>query len=400
MRTRPRGDAKARQSSTVALPARLSESLSLGHPWVYRTHVPPGTGFRSGSWVHVRAGSFSGYALWDESSPIALRVFSREAPPTRAWFRQRVAEARFLRASRIGADTNAYRLVFGEGDGMPGVSVDIYDRHAVIVTYADSLDAIIPDLVHALQQELSLDGIVRRRGRSGSGERLVLLWGVEPPRPLKVQEHGIRFYVDLEMGQKTGLFLDHRENRSYVREHAGGARVLNLFSYTGGFSVYAASGGARKVTSVDSAAPAMAAAHQNFALNGIDPELHEFSTRDVFEYLEASRAEGRKFDFVISDPPSFAGSKDKQHAALRAYARLHALGLSTVELGGSYAAASCTAQVSPEAFRQVLAESAARARVRLQLVHDIGHAADHPVFAGHAEGRYLKFMVGRVLARV
>lgn len=397
---RSRGGRAPRSHSTLVLPAHLAESLSLGHPWVYRSHVPPGTSLASGSWVQIRAGTFTGYGLWDATSPIALRIFSREAAPDAAWFRQRLREAWALRAPLIREKTSAFRVLFGEGDGVPGLTIDVYDRYAVLLTYADSLETVVPDVVALLPQELPLDGILRRRSRAASGDRLTLLWGGEPPAKLIVQEHGVRLRADLEFGQKSGLFLDHRENRVFVRAHAHARRVLNLFSYTGAFSLYAALGGASQVTSVDQAQPAMLAARENFSINRLDPEEHEFVVGDVFEVLEKVRVKGRKFDLVISDPPSFASSKDKQRSALRAYLRLHTLGLSVVEPGGLFAAASCTSQVSLEAFRKTLAEAAGRARVRLQLIHEIGQPFDHPVFAGHPEGRYLKFIVGRVLARV
>jgi 23S rRNA (cytosine1962-C5)-methyltransferase len=228
----------------------------------------------------------------------------------------------------------------------------------------------------------------------------VLLEGREPPRSLLVTEYGVRFLADLYAGQKTGLFLDHRENRVYVRGQAQGRSVLNLFAYTGGFSLLAALGGARSVTSVDIAPAAIAAAAENFRQNGLPAALHEGVVGDVFDYLETARKKGKRFDLVVCDPPSFASSQSKQFAALRAYARLNALGLSLVEPGGLYAAASCTAQVSPEAFRLTLAQAAARAGVRLQIVHDVGQPADHPIFIGHPEGRYLKFVVARVLGPV
>jgi 23S rRNA (cytosine1962-C5)-methyltransferase len=383
---------------SLVLPTSLSDQLALGHPWIYRDHVPQDLDLPSGSWVHVRAGSSEAYALWDRTSPIALRVFSRHGPPDAAWFRKRVSEALALRAPLRAGSTNAFRVLYGEGDGVPGLTVDLYDRHAVLVTYADSVDTLVPDVVRELKRELSLDGVLQRRRGAGEGaDRVVLLDGREPPRPLIVSEHGVRFVADLYAGQKTGLFLDHRENRAYVRSVARGADVLNLFAYTGGFSVYAALGGARRVTSVDIAPAAIAAARENFAENGVAAELHEAVAADVFAYLEKARREARRFDLVICDPPSFASSQSKQYAALRAYARLNALGLSLLSEGGLYAAASCTAQVSPEAFRHTLAQAAARAGVRLQIIHDVGQPVDHPIFVGHPEGRYLKFVVGRVL---
>jgi 23S rRNA (cytosine1962-C5)-methyltransferase len=351
------------------------------------------------TWVQVRAGRFEGYGLWDKSSPIAIRMFSRSVIPDRSWFTARVREAAALRRSLESADTNAYRLLYGEGDGVPGITVDVYDRYAVVVTYASALDALVPELCDVLMQELPLAGILRRERAHSAEEsaRTSLLIGESPPEQLLVRENGVKLVANLYHGQKTGLFLDHRDNRAYVRGISAGKRVLNLFSYTGAFSVYAALGGATHVTSVDVAGKAVAAATRNFSENGLSPDVHEPVVADVFEYLERGRAEGLRFDLVICDPPSFAGSQSGRHAAVRAYVRVNALGLSLVSPGGFYAAASCTAQVSPEQFRQALAEAAERARVRFQIVHDVGQAADHPVFAGHPEGRYLKFVVGRIL---
>jgi 23S rRNA (cytosine1962-C5)-methyltransferase len=386
---------------SIELPANLSEQLALGHPWIYRNHVPPGLDLPSGSWVQIRAGRTEAYALWDRDSPIALRVFSRKTAPDAAFFRARVAEALALRAPLRATATTAFRLLYGEGDGLPGLTVDVYDRYAVVVTYADSVEALLPDVIRALREQLELDGILRRqRGAAEASERTVLLEGREPPRPLLVTEHGVRFLADLYSGQKTGLFLDHRENRAYVRGVARDKRVLNLFAYTGGFSVAAALGGAKSVSSVDIAPGSIAAARENFRENGLAEAEHEAVVGDVFAYLETARQAGKRFDLVVCDPPSFASSQSKQYAALRAYVRLNALGLSLVERGGLYAAASCTAQVSPEAFRHTLAQAAERAQVRLQIIHDIGQPADHPIFVGHPEGRYLKFVVARVLGPV
>ncbi|HWA71771.1 MAG TPA: class I SAM-dependent rRNA methyltransferase [Polyangiaceae bacterium] len=386
---------------SLLLPENLGEQLSLGHPWIYRNHLPSDLSLPNGSWVHLRSGKAEGYALWDQSSPIALRLFSRRQVPDSGWFRARIADAVALRAPLRAASTTAYRLLYGEGDGIPGLTLDIYDRYAVVVTYADSVDTLVPAVLRAVREQVALDGILqRRRAPSDGNERAVLLEGREPPRPLLVTEYGVRFVADLYAGQKTGLFLDHRENRVYVRGQAQGRSVLNLFAYTGGFSLLAALGGARSVTSVDIAPAAIAAAVENFRQNDLPAALHEGVVSDVFDYLEAAREQGRRFDLIVCDPPSFASSQSKQFAALRAYARLNALGLSLVEPGGLYAAASCTAQVSPEAFRLTLAQAAARAGVRLQIVHDVGQPADHPVFVGHPEGRYLKFVVARVLGPV
>jgi 23S rRNA (cytosine1962-C5)-methyltransferase len=179
----------------------------------------------------------------------------------------------------------------------------------------------------------------------------------------------------------------------------GQGSLLNLFCYTGGFSVVAAQHGAARVTSVDRAEPAVARARDNFALNGCATEAHEFVTADCYEYLAQAIEQQRQFDTVMCDPPSLARNRSQLEAAIRAYTLLNARGMRCTKPGGFYGAASCTAQVSPEAFRQLLGEAARRAGRRLQIVHEAGHAPDHPHFAAHPEGRYLKFIVGRVLER-
>ena len=383
---------------TLELPGQLKRGLQAGHPWVYRDHVPRGFQAPSGSWVKLRCGTYSAFALWDETSKIALRLFSEAGVPDAAWVRERVANALELRRSLLDSQTSAYRLLYGEGDGIPGLTVDIYGAFAVIVTYADSLEVVVPWVVRALAELLKLHGVVRRaRVRDGEAPRLEVLHGRLPPRELIISEHGLRMQVDLFMGQKTGLFLDHRENRRFLGNLCANKRVLNLFSYTGAFSLYAARAGARSVTSVDMSQPAARAARANFELNGIDADQHEFLSEDVFEFLERTRQKGVTYDIVICDPPSFANSRDQQKNALRAYVSVNSSGLRVLEPRGIYAAASCTAQVSPDSFRGVLAEAAVNAKRRLQIFHDAGHAADHPIFVGHPEGRYLKFVVARAL---
>jgi 23S rRNA (cytosine1962-C5)-methyltransferase len=383
---------------TLELPAQLKRGLQAGHPWVYRDHVPRGFQAASGTWVKVRAGGYSAFALWDETSKIALRLFSERGVPDADWVKERVAVALALRRALLDEHTSAYRLLYGEGDGIPGLTVDVYGSFAVIVTYADSLETLVPWVVRALAELLKLHGVVRRaRVRDGEPPRLEVLHGRLPPRDLIIAEHGLRMQVDLFLGQKTGLFLDHRANRRFLAELCAGKRVLNLFSYTGAFSLHAARAGAASVTSVDLSQPAARAARTNFELNGLDPEQHEFLAEDVFEFLERTRQAGTSYDVVICDPPSFANSREQQRNALRAYVSVNSSGLRVLETNGIYAAASCTAQVSGDAFRGVLAEAAVNAKRRLQIFHDAGHAADHPIFAGHPEGRYLKFLVARAL---
>jgi 23S rRNA (cytosine1962-C5)-methyltransferase len=383
-------------TQTLELPKNLEASLGDGHPWVYRDHVSRDFTAPSGSWVRIRAGRFTGYALWDAESAIALRVFSAVGQPDAAWIASRVIAAWDLRAPLRERGITAFRCLAGEGDGLPGITADFYAGFVVLVTYAAALDAIVPWVTAALCELPGVLGILRRDHADRAAE-LELVWGRRPPRELVVAEYGVRLPVDIGVGQKTGLFLDQRENRRFIAELAPGRSVLNLFSYTGGFSLHAALAGASRVTSVDSAPAAMQAARRGFELNGLDPEAHEFVVGDAFEYLERTAREKRRFDLVISDPPSFARNRQQLPAAERAYSRLGTACMNVTEPGGFYVASSCTGQVSPEAFKKLLAGAAHKARKRLQIVHDAGQPLDHPVLAGHAEGRYLKFVVGRVL---
>jgi 23S rRNA (cytosine1962-C5)-methyltransferase len=383
----------------LALPESLEGRLSAGHPWIYRDHVPPRFRADAGDFVRVRAGRFDGYALWDSDSPIALRVFSRQRRPDATWTRERVEEAWQLRRRLLPPNTDAFRLLFGEGDGLPGIVVDVYAGFAVVVSYSPALSQVVSWVVRALAERPELRGVCERTTRrKDRSSELKPLHGEKPPALVMVREHGLTYEVDLEAGQKTGLFLDHRDNRRYLRELAAGATVLNLFSYTGAFSVSCAAGGAASVTSVDIAAPAIAAAGRNFEHNRLATP-HEGVAGDVFEFLEGAKRAGRRWDIVIADPPSFASSRSELYGALRAYKKLHAAALAVLTPGGLYAAASCTSQVSPDAFRQTLAEAAGRGQ-RLTVVHEAAHAVDHPYGVGHLEGRYLKFVLCRALPAV
>jgi 23S rRNA (cytosine1962-C5)-methyltransferase len=379
---------------TVELPISLQSRLSLGHPWVYRNQVQSAPELPSGTWVRVRCGAFSAVGLWDAHSAIAVRLFSRRAVPDEQWVADRVAEAWELRAPIRAGATSAYRWIYGESDGLPGIVVDLYDRFAVILTYVESVEVLVPWLAEALHGHRSLEGVLWRLPASGE---LRPLWGRLPPRDLVVEEHGLLYHADLQAGQKSGLYFDQRENRLALGPWCRDKTVLDCFCYVGGFSLHAVRGGATKVTACDTASAAVEAAQRNFSLNGLDPTQHDFVTGDCFELLEELRVGGQRFDVVILDPPSFARDRKSRRAAERAYVRLNRLGLGCVRPGGLLASASCTSQVSHQAFREALAEAARRADRRLVTLHDAGQAVDHPVPAHFPEARYLKFIVSRVM---
>ncbi len=368
---------------------------------MYRDQLAPGLHVNQsgadGNWVRVECGDWSGYGLWDQHSPIALRIFSHDLVPDQAWITEQLAAAWELRAAIRQGATTAYRVVFGEGDGLPGITVDLYADFAVIAIYADSVRALVPLVAAALREIVPVRGIVERlpRDEQAADAKVRLVWGVAPPSSLVIEEHGLKFRANLHAGQKTGLFLDHRENRHFLEPWSYGKRVLNCFSYTGAFSVYAAWGGAAEIVSCDVAPAAAEDARHNFALNGFNPANYEFAVEDCFTLLERFARTGRQFDLIILDPPAFATSKRQFHAAVRAYTRLNQLALRCLVPDGLLASASCTSQVGPEAFHALLATAAAEAGRRLQIIHDAGQPVDHPVPAHFPEGRYLKFMLCR-----
>jgi 23S rRNA (cytosine1962-C5)-methyltransferase len=378
---------------TLELPPALKSRLSQGHPWVYGNQVSNAPDIPSGTWVRVRCGGFFSFGLWDAQGAIAVRLFSRRRVPDADWVADRVAEAWNLRASVRATATSAYRWIYGESDGLPGIVVDLYGEFALIQTYAQSVEGLVPWVADALHAHTTLLGILWRPKDGALGS----LWGRLPPRNLTVEEQGLLFEADLFAGQKTGLYFDQRDNRLTLASWSEGQTILDCFCYVGAFSLYALRGGAKSVVACDTAAGAVQSAQRNFLLNGFDPDQHTFLVQDCFELLERFAGEGRQFDIVVLDPPSLARNRQSRHVAERAYVRLNQLALGCVRPGGLLASASCTSQVSPEAFRRALAEAARRAGRWLLVLHDAGHPLDHPVPTHFPEARYLKFVVSRVL---
>lgn len=380
----------------VTVAPHLKEALRQGHPWVYRDQVTSKVTPKTGEWVKVRCGGWKGYGLWDESSPIAVRIYSLTQVPDRGWLRGVVEQAWQLRANIRKDQTNAYRWLYGEGDGLPGITVDLYDRFAVIQTYTEGFKTLRADLVKILPPIANLEGILWRSQSLETEEKVQLLWGEMPPKDLLVTEHNLKFQVDLRAGQKTGLFLDHRENRQYVESLSNDRSVLNCFAYTGAFSLYALRGGARAVTSIDIGKGLAEVMDKNIKLNQLNPDRHQFITQDCFEALNHFQDQQTKFDLIILDPPSFAKNKQNRFAALRAYTKLNATAIRLVNPGGLLVSASCTSQISPEAFKTMLSQACAQADRRGQIIHEAGHPPDHPIPIGFMEGRYLKFVVLKI----
>jgi 23S rRNA (cytosine1962-C5)-methyltransferase len=385
----------------ATISAGAASAVLRGHPWIWREAVTRAPAATTGDAVviHDPQGRAVGQGLWDASSPIAARIYLRAIEPALDARVIVAAVARaFARRDRWKDDreTSAYRLCHGEGDRVPGVVIDRYADVAVLRFDGDAIAVWLPALVEGIWPLLEALGIRSfalraRRGEEGD-ERLRPLAGNPPPETITVRENGVFMVVDLLRGQKTGAFLDQRDNRRRVRELARGRRVLNLFSYAGGFSTAAVLGGAERVTSVDLAQAAHATAQISMRANGIDPSAHAFVTADAFAFLESAHKKGERWDLVVSDPPSFAPSEKSRPRALTAYRRLHGACAAVLAPRGILCASSCSSHVSMEDFATTLDDSAL-SRSDLCLVETHGPPWDHPTLPGWPEGRYLKFAV-------
>ncbi|HEY2903147.1 MAG TPA: class I SAM-dependent rRNA methyltransferase [Polyangia bacterium] len=403
-------------AAQLRLRKNLARAIAQGHPWLYRDAFRPSPPLPDGAIVEVLAPSGRPLArgFWDSVSPIAVRILVAEprAGDLLAAVDKRVADALARRLAAIDrARTDAFRWIHGEADGLPGVHADLYGTAVALRFDGAGAQAFYRNLPAAMETTARAQGIAlgavieRRRGPRGSAnnndqaearESAIALRGQLPPAEIVVRENDLLFGVDLAHGQKGGLFVDQRDNRALVRTLSDGRRVLNLFGYTGGFSLYAAAGGARDTTTVDIGRQAIAAARRNFERNGFDLDRATFAVEDAFVFLQDAARAGRQWDLVISDPPSFAPSSRSLPQALAAYRRLHRLAAAVTAPGGIFCAASCSSHVDKAAFLATVTEGARDAGRRFALDSCHGAGADHPVVPHFPEGGYLKFAVGRL----
>jgi 23S rRNA (cytosine1962-C5)-methyltransferase len=393
--------------ATVVLKPKRARPFFGRHPWVLDTAVLRVDGAPAdGDVVDLAThdGTFVARGLWNSTSKLRVRLYAFEAA-TRldaACWKSRIEAAVTLRRS-LGLDDRggAARLVNSEGDDLSGLIVDRYGDWLSVQVTALAMAHRLEEICDALESCVAPRGILLRGAERGLAkleglhlpDRLVR--GVAPAGPIFVLEHGLKFGVDLTEGQKTGFYLDQRDNRQAAARFARGRRVLDMFCYSGGFAVAcAASGGARSVLAVDSSAKATALAKGNADLNGAANVSVE--TADAFEKLAALKAAGDRFDMVILDPPKFARSRASLDDAMRAYHRINRLAVDLLEPGGILVTNSCSGAVSREDFLVMLAGVAQRSGRTIQLLECRGAAADHPVSAGCLEGEYLKCVIARV----
>jgi 23S rRNA (cytosine1962-C5)-methyltransferase len=373
-------------------------SIDAGHPWIYRDALERSDA-RAGELVRVidrdRSTLAIGYA---DEGVIALRIVARkkgelEGDPVAS----RLSTALAMRAPFVGTDTTAFRWVHGEADRLPGLVVDVYSTFAVVRFDSQGAERFVlgpsggnDALVAALRAARpSLTGVLVRKG-GGETKDVRVVWGEEPPELVRVTEHGMVLLADLRHGQKTGLFLDHRESRHRVRALATGREVLNLYGYTGGFSIAAGLGGARRVETVDVADAALALADQGWRANDLPPAAHTTHAEDVPRFLEHARERGAQYDLVVGDPPSFAPNEAAVANAMRSYRALHRACLRLLRPGGLYLAASCSSHIGTERFDRTIREAIEKVPRHVRILERWGGAADHPRLPAFPEGDYLK----------
>ena len=393
--------------NTIQLAPGREKSIERKHPWIFSGGVAKESpGIKDGERVQVinKAGYQLGIGHYQAGSiRVRMLQFGKKELPEDFWLKQLKAAYQLRRGLRmLREDNTAFRLVHGAGDGLPGLVIDIYGVVAVVQCHSigmyRELDSITEALKVVFGDKLQL--IYNRsentlsRNFDGGKKLEGALWG-EAEKQV-VLENGHQFNIDFANGQKTGFFLDQRNNRELLARYSAGKSVLNTFCYTGGFSVYALKAGARQVTSVDVSAPAMQLTEENVALNGQQLlERHVSVTSDVMEYFKT--ADMQKHDVVIVDPPAFAKSQKARHRAVQAYKRLNAAAIKRLKPGGLLFTFSCSRVVDRELFTNTIVAAGLESGRSASIIHVLSQGEDHPVNLYHPEGSYLKGLVLRVV---
>jgi 23S rRNA (cytosine1962-C5)-methyltransferase len=387
-------------AARIILKSGREKSARNRHPWLFSGAVGKVSGrITPGDIVSVFAadGSFIGKGFWNPHSQIRVRLltFSPESV-NEQWFRQRLEYAIALRDEVVPPQTDAYRLVNADGDLLPGLIVDRYADVLVLQISSLGMQRIKPVLLALLQQLTGAAHVFEKtEGHSLENEGLTpqVVWhlgGVDAP--VMIRENGLRFAVDVREGQKTGFFLDQRDNRQLLGRYAAGKTVLNCFSYSGGFSVYAAKNGADTI-SVDISEVAIALARQNFELNSLPSAQHRFVAANVFEYL---RETAGPFDVIVLDPPAFVKNRHHLQKGARAYKDINRLAMQKIAPGGLLLTCSCSSHVDAGLFRKIVFSAAQEAGRECQILAQPSQPPDHPINIYHLEGEYLKALLLRI----
>jgi len=387
--------------NTVRVTKKGADRVRNGHLWIYSSDVVDYEA-EGGSIVSVtdERGNFIGQALYSDASQISLRFLTQSNEQIdREWWQRRIREA--ARRRSVPPDTNAYRLIYSEGDLLPSLIVDRYDDVLVMQTLSQGTDAVKSLLLEILIEEFSPRAVIERndaRVRDLEGLPLIsaTVYG-KPPAELEILQHGLRFHVEPLGGQKTGSFLDQRENRLAARAAAATTnkqRALDCFTFNGAFALHLATA-CESVIGIDISADAVAAARKNALLNDLNDV--QFLEANVFDALREFEAGGERFDVIVLDPPAFAKNRASLKAAIRGYKEINLRALKLLHSGGVLVTCTCSYHVSEELFLEIVNQAAIDARRRVQVIEKRTQAADHPVLLGMPETYYLKCLVTRVI---
>jgi 23S rRNA (cytosine1962-C5)-methyltransferase len=396
----------AKQTAAARLRLRITAAAETivrsGHPWLFADSIHESN--RVGqvgelAVIYDRKNKFLAAGLFDPDSPIRVRILHMGKPQTidSAWWKTRLEKALAARRDLFDAQTTGYRLIHGESDGWPGLVLDKYDSTLVLKIYTAAWLPRLDEILALFKAEIACERIVLRLSRNIKpfAEKQFQVrdgqipFGSTPAEPVIFSENGLHFEADVLRGQKTGFFLDQRENRAEVEKLARGGKILNAFSFSGGFSVFAARGGAKSVTDLDISAHALESAKRNFALNkkfsGVAGCRHEIIHADCFDWLEKT---SEKFDLIVLDPPSLAKRATEREGAIRAYERLNSFGIEKLARDGTLVAGSCSAQVSSGEFFDAVRRVAMKSGRKFSELKTLQHPPDHP--ATFTEAQYLK----------
>lgn len=381
---------------SVTLKKGKDQSIKRFHPWVFSGAIHTTAEAEEGHWVRVEdaGGKALGFGHYHQGT-IAVKILHfGDTPPAADFWKDKLMAARSLRLSSAipTDDLNAYRLIHGEADGLSGLIIDVYNGVAIIQAHTLGMFNDREAVTQAIKSVL--------------GQTMIAVYFKSPPShqqksedgylygmsaiPHIIAEYGNKFYVDWETGQKTGFFLDQRENRKLLSNYSLGKSVLNTFCYTGGFSIYALQAGATLVHSVDASEKAVALTKENISLNGFSPEKHPAYCIDTFEFLKDKKD---VYDVIVLDPPAFAKHKSAKHQAMKGYQRLNAEAFRVVKSGGIVFTFSCSQVVDRQLFYDTIVSAAIQSGREIKVLHHMAQPPDHPVSIYHPEGEYLKGLV-------
>lgn len=388
-------------NKTITLKKNEDRRILSGHLWAFSNEIESVEGDpQIGDIIELKShsGKFLGVGFYNPHSLIAVRLLSRhEMEINKSFFHKRIANALALRR-KMYPDGETYRVVHGESDFLPGLVVDKYNEYLSLQTFSAGMDIRLPLICDVLEELFQPKGIVERneapmRKLETLEQRKSILRG--SVEPVMISENGIKYVIDLLEGQKTGFFLDQRENRKTFRRYISGANVLDVCCNDGGFALNAACENTRQITAIDISESALARAQHNAAINNLNG-LIQFETADMFDYLRQCAEQKRQFDVINLDPPAFAKNKKSVRKAIRAYKDLHSRAFNVIKPGGILTTTSCSYHVAEETFLDIINVSAQDAGRSISLLEWHGAAPDHPTLPAMPETKYLKFGVFKV----